>query len=285
MNNNKYNSRKDDPFGGSGGAIQLDFPALPIYWKNGNARLPETAGVEHFGGWCSDAAKFENTVAELGIEPPAGWVKQTMRNDKGDEYEVYCARQVIFAPVRKRSAWFTARDGSKKSNSAVNVLGYMAVVDPKVKPEARTFIPWGFVVISAKSLTGKAVEDLLASWKSKVTPILRQTKDASQSLGDYYVSIGTFGKIATETHKSKSGGQSSTVTPCRLVVPDTITPEVIAKRYIGEGISAICAEAFTNSQEWADDWNKRDNRKPTTMDDGGDVQPEDNYGAENDIPF
>lgn len=254
---------KSDPFGGSGSAVELQFDVLHAYWKHGNVRLkPADAGdVEYYGGWCVDTDKFEAYLSSTGQEAPIGWKRRTMTAESGKTYDVYTCRSVTFAPITKRKAWFKRRDQSgketDKSNSAVNILGYMATPNTQTK----TFEAYGFVVLSAKSLTGKNLEDLLAKWAAEMRPTLRANGNMPQDPRQYYLTIGTFGdKIITTSYKGAAGAES-TVTPPQLKA-DQITAEYLGKRWVGEEIAAVCENAGEEAQEWADDWNNRDTRKP-----------------------
>ncbi len=292
----EYPSNKYDPFS-SEGKVELDFPVLRLWWKNGNAKaipdelddaakaeLRKKLGVTYYGGWCAHHKDADEALAAMGNTIIPGFQLVTMSGSKNSKFEVYTARQVSIAPILKRLAWFTPEEPGSRPYSRHEILSYIAVPDPKTK----TFVPWGLAVLSGRSTSGLAVVNTIAAWGRKIEKIIETP--ATQPIWAHWVTLGTLRADIYVEMRGK-GNNTSPVTPCEFYLPEDKIPlkEFVAKRYIGSELQTQCEEYRTLSIAWAQYWNER--VVPMKDAKSGPETP-DNFPADvsgevngNDIPF
>jgi hypothetical protein len=236
--------------------VPLPFAAPEMWWKNGEvalAGMKEIKDPRRFGGWGIGKDEIDNMDSPLP-PLPEDWNLFEMTNAKGKSYEAFLVRSAWVAPIARRHGWFTYEG---KSSSRVNYLCYLATIkDKKV-------LPWGTVVLSAKSFAGIDLDNRFKEFASKTSALRGAT-----SSNFFYTPLGTFGQESKfETRKGKNGSESS-VTPCQLFEnKDGYTVESLKFVFVGSDVAKEMMELKKLASGWLDDWNKK-------KDDRVAVQPE-----------
>lgn len=260
--------------------IELPFPALELYWSNGNAQSKSIGGVQYFGGWGVQAEDMEAYCQEQGVDPLPGFSKVERTNDEGVDYTVYLGRIVSAAPFARRAAWFTdQKTGS--SRSAVQYLCYLGYYDKQKK----IYQPWGFGVLKARSFSGVELDNAVRFWERGTASVRKEIAADPKQIPPaafFYGFFGTFGD--TPLYAPKGKGKKSSITPCQCFISNNLNAEFLTNSYVGDTIATIMVESLDVAQEWLDDWNKR---KETTRSEDTDIQPPDDGSDDydNGVPF
>jgi hypothetical protein len=227
--------------------IKLPFPAPTLYWYNGKTdfmNVKEITDPRRFGGWGVSKEDLDN----LGVLPSPAWKLHDLTNKDAKPYQAYLFRSAWVAPIARRSAWFE-NDG--KSRSSVNILAYLAL-----RNKEGAFLPYGAVVLSAKSYTGLTLEKCFKEFTAKTSDLRGETLP-----NFFFTPIGTYGtEPKFNTNKGK-GGKESSVTDPQLYVPENGYTEDFLKTCFVTNVSGeILGQMATykkQAAEWLDDWNKR----------------------------
>ena len=235
------------------GGAKLPFAAPILWWKNANTELAgmdEITDVRRFGGWGISKDDIDEQKDQLPPELPANWkLFETLRNHDGGTYAAYLTRQVWVAPIDRRYVWKTY-DG--KARSKVNILCYMAVGTPDKK-----LLPWGAVVLSGSSYSGKAIDDAIAKFKTD-TDKLRD----GDPVNLFYIPLGTFGNAPIFDKYTGKEGKSSSTTPCQLFTPEGgYTAQTLDDWFVGDEVAAEMGLLRAQAGEWLDEWNKKKDDK------------------------
>lgn len=239
------NDRMYDPLATTG-SLTLDFPALHLWWKNGNPQIPPQQGVAHFGGWCASKTDADQTLAEMERTIPTSFSAQTYTNSKNESYQVYASRIVAVAPIIKRVGWF--ENDEKRQYSKVEVLAYLATVDLKNK----IYVPWGPVLLTGSSFSGVAITDALALWGRKITPLTKQDEAPSWA---HWAVIGTVREAIYIEQRGKN--KKSPITPCEVAIPKEVTEQFVFGRFIGKELMSKLIDYRLMSHDWAASWNEK----------------------------
>ena len=115
------------------------------------------------------------------------------------------------------------------------------------------FLPYGPVVLSAKSFTGTALD---AAFKKFTSQTAAFRDGAAPQF--FLHGIGTFGDTPIFQDAKGKGGASSTITPPQLFIPkDGFTAENIEKYFVSEQTMFDMGKFAKDAKEWIDDWQKR----------------------------
>jgi hypothetical protein len=227
--------------------IKLPFPAPTLYWFNGKTDFKDVAEIKdprRFGGW----GVSKEDLDTLGVQPSPAWVLHNLTNKEGKSYQAYLFRSAWVAPIARRSAWFE-NDG--RARSSLNILAYLALRNKEGK-----FLPYGPVVLSAKSFTGLAIEKCFKDFGVKTADVRGETLP-----NFFFTPIGTYGdEPKFSSNKGKSGKESSVTDP-QLYVPANGYDEAFLQSVfvpnIGSEILADMANYKRQAKEWLADWNDR----------------------------
>lgn len=232
--------------------IKLPFPAPTLYWYNGKTdfmNVDEIKDPRRFGGWGVSKEDLDN----LGVAPSPAWKLHDLTNKDAKSYQAYLFRTAWVAPIARRSAWFE-NDG--KYRSSVNILAYLAI-----RNKEGAFIPYGAVVLSAKSYTGLTLEKCFKEFTAKTTELRGETLS-----NFFFTPIGTFGdQPKFNTNKSKSGKESSVTDPQLYIPEGGYTEDFLKACFVPNVNSEILGQMATfkkQATEWLNDWNKRKDTKP-----------------------
>lgn len=223
-----------------GDAIALPFAAVYFRWQRGNPQISADlgCGASHFGGWMSDAA----AAAESGIELPPWLSLEYFTYSDGGQKEVWATRFLHVAFIGKRSRWETDPQ-SGRQRSHVQYLAYTA----NYNHETKLFEPWQPVVLTAKGLNTKHLNNAINQW-AKITANERMN---GYPAWVYWCTIGTFGQF----YKLPAG--QSYITPPRLIYdPKKISREYVAARYVGDELGKTMIELAEAAQDWLAAWKK-----------------------------
>jgi hypothetical protein len=236
------------------GGIKLPFPAPILWWKNGNPELADTEEItdaRRFGGWGISKEDVDEQLPNTVL--PANWKYfEALRNNEGKTYSAFLARSAWVAPIDRRYTWVTFEG---KSSSKVNYLCYLAVRG-KDKNE---LMPWGAVVLTASSYSGKALDDAMAKFKSE-TATLR----GDDPVNLFYIPLGTFGNTPKIEKRTGKGGKSSPIFPCQLWTPDSgFASTTLDEWFVGDEIAAEMGLLRIQAKDWLTEWNdKKQEAKP-----------------------
>ena len=254
--------------------VKLPFAAPTMWWMNGKTALKsvnEVVNATRFGGFGISKEEIDNFGSDL-VEIPSYWqLHDNLTNNEGKTYAAYLCRTAWVAPIARRSAWF---ENNGKSRSSLNVLCYLAVLQ-----QDKSLLPYGPVVLSAKSLTCLDLDKCFKDFAAK-SAALRGNTPANF----FFHPIGTWGKEPKfEDRKSKGGGASSSVTPPQLYLPETITTETLTKWFVGPDVAREMAEYSDLAQDWIADWKNRKGDKNAVSE--ADFAPEIRPVDEQDFPY
>lgn len=235
------NAMKDDS------GVKLPFATPTMWWMNGKTALKsvtQIADATRFGGWGISKEEIDGFGSDL-VEVPSYWqLHDQLTNNEGKTYAAYLCRSAWVAPIARRYAWF---ENNGKSRSSLNILCYLATATKE------GLIPFGPVVLSAKSLTCLDLDKLFKDFAAKTSQLRGNTP-----ANFFYHPIGTFGKEPKFEDRKGKNGASSSVTPPQLYVPDTgITTETLQKWFVGADVAADMAKYNDLAQEWIADWKSR----------------------------
>lgn len=224
--------------------VKLPFAAPTMWWMNGKAAFKNEAAItdaRRFGGW--GISKEE--IDELGIKPAPSWTLTDLTNAKGDSYQAYICRTAWVAPIARRFAWF---ENEGKWRTSLNVLCSLML-----RNKEGEFLPYGPVVLSAKSFTGSALD---ATFKKFTSQTAAFRDGAAPQF--FLHGIGTFGDAPIFQDAKGKGGSSSTITPPQLFIPkDGFTAENIEKYFVPQQNILDMGKFAKDAKEWIDDWQKR----------------------------
>lgn len=257
----------------SGDKIELPFAAPIFWWLTGKPVNKQVGSSPYFGGWAGTAEDVEDALQVMGTTLPVAFKRVTLVNNEGKEYDVYGIRSMAVAVIAKRNRWIIDEQ-SGKGRSHTQVLCYMA----EFNKEQKTYIPWGPVVLSAKALSGKALEDALREWDKKTAAVRRQFAN-NLPAWFFYAPVGTFGD-KPNTKMVGNGGQQSPITPAQVYTPDEISEAQLKVWFVGADIAAIMADLKAQAKEWLEAW--KPDKKTAVPDDNMPPAP-DNFG--DDTPF
>lgn len=262
----------------SGAAVELPFPALHLWWHNGNRQLKVLGEVPFNGGWAADAEAYASLdVAPFGFTGPI-----TLTNREGNDYTAFMARSVAVAVIARRKRWVVDREGKQgvngkpKGRSQVQVLAYAAGLEDAGGGKGVRYIPWGPVVLSGKGFAGKSIEDALRTFE-RGTADARRLYANGYPFSFFYANIGTFGK-EPNTQMVGSANQQSPITPCEVHVPDPVVEDHLKAWFVGGDIAAVMMTYKAQAREWLEEW-----EKPDQGDANGTPPAPDNFGGE--VPF
>jgi hypothetical protein len=243
----EYNDAAKDSMKGATAGVPCPYPAPEMYWRNGDTSLSaikEISDARRFGGWGIDK-KATNQLVGVPEQFPSTWelFEGLTGKTSGETYDAYMTRSAWVAPIVRRYRW---NDFSNRSE--VQYLCYFAETVEKV------MTPWGFVIVSAKSLDTKVLDGLFRDFENKTNDLRGTTRT-----NFFYNPIGTFGQTPTFETRGK-GNKTSQVTPPQLFVPQGgYTVDLLKSCFVGQDIAAEIYVAINNpaTKAWADDWNKK----------------------------
>lgn len=238
------NALKDSMRGENG--VKLPFSAPTMWWFNGKPALKnvkEIATAQRFGGWGISKEEIDG-FSDLP-ELPSNWqLRDDLTNGKGETYSAFLCRTAFVAPIARRWGWF---DFDGKSRSAVNILCYLAVMQ-----QDKSLLPWGPVVLSAKSYTGNDLDACFKNFASKTTS-LRGTALPNF----FYHPIGTWG-AEPKFIERKGKNASSSVTPPQLYEPTNgYNVEALTKWFVSTDVMSGMNDYLASAKEWLADWKNK----------------------------
>lgn len=264
----EYVDAASQSLSGSSAVLPPPYPAPEMYWRNGDSALASIADIKtalRFGGWGVDADSLSK-IDDLPPQLPNTWQlhENLVSKSNGKQYNAYLTRTAHVAPIVRRYRWNTYNNRSE-----VQYLCYLA---------ERDFQPWGFVVLSAKSLDTKVLDSVFKEFEVKTEKLREGTP-----INYFYIAIGTFGDAPKFETRHGKGGSTSQVTPPQLWTPkDGHTPETIKACFVGKEVAADIYVALNDPavKEWVEAWKAKDNGKQQQPDEM--PQPPD---AEDGFPF
>lgn len=238
-----------------GGAINLPFPVVYIWVKNGEAKLKDKKGIHYFGGWASNREDMDALIKETGRELPGGFVATDLIAEDGSTIPVYASRHVIFAPIAARRAW-VGKDKMRQAEyfegarQHVQMLVYLA--ERRGDKDHAEYVPWGAAVLSAKGFQAQNLLSAVGAWE-KHTKAIRTEIAAGIPAYFFYLSVGTFG--AEIKQKSVGGGDAkSSITPIEPYLPDPVPASLMEKLFVGDIVAALMVDLQMQAKEWLTAW-------------------------------
>lgn len=227
--------------------VPLPFAAPELWWKNGETALGQVKEIKdarRFGGWGLSEEALENQPGPMPPLPEA-WQLFDLTNSKGKDYKAYLLRTIWVAPIARRYGWF---EFEGKASSRVNYLCYLGTFS-----QGAPVVPWGPVVLSAKSFAGIDLDNAFKAFATK-TASIRKTTGANF----FYTPLGTWGDEVKYSTRTGKNGSSSSVTPVQLYEPkDGWTQKHLEAAFVGADIARDMMTLKEQAAPWLDDWNKR----------------------------
>jgi hypothetical protein len=265
--------------GMSGGGTDLPFPVAYTWVINGQASYKSQGGALYYGGWAAKAEDMQAVAEQRGNTVP-NWAQVTIASRDGDEYEARATRAVIVAPIGKRESWlldgkrhFDYIDGARRH---LQVLAYLA--EQQGENGAKTFVPWGPVVLTAKGYQARNLLDAFARWKKATAPLLRKVAPGVPA-SCFYLALGTFGKERVYVNVGKPGAQSP-ITPVSAYIPENMTGEKLESLFVGQEIAGAMGDLYDQAEEWLGAWKQGASEAA-----GNEIVEEDSYILEDEIRF
>lgn len=225
--------------------IDLPYPHLKLWWKNGVIQAPNDNTVRFHGGWAVNTGDAENTLAAMRKSELPSYFTEPMDfvNRKNETFSIYTARFVPVALIARRKAWFTSQQkGSKYSR--VNFLVYLAEIDTKNK----VYVPWGPATLQASGFSGMHIEKAFQRWEA-ITASARHEFANALPAWVFYALLGTVDS-ERQIVEVGSGSNVSPITPCKVREPEAMGLDDLKKWFIGKEVLAETNEL----RELADDW-------------------------------
>jgi hypothetical protein len=236
--------------------VDLPFPVLYVWALNGQNSYKSQGGALYYGGWACKAEDLQSVTDQGGLWTPEGWKQVTIASRDGGEFEAFTARSVIIAPIGKRESWLM--DGKRSTDYIeggrrhLQVLAYLA--DAQGEPSARTFVPWGPVVLTAKGYQARNLLDAFSRW-DKSTAQIRWKVAPGVPAWCFYMALGTFGRERQAINVGKPGAQSP-ITPITAYIHERFDEKLIGSLFVGPEIAEKMAELQDQAQEWLNAWKK-----------------------------
>ncbi len=232
-----------------GEGIQLPFSAPLFWWKNGDSRMSQLGGVQHFGGWESEEKDIVAASAENG-ELPDDFVYDS-RVGKEGTYQVCARRNLTIVPIKTRRRWI------ERSHSQTLVL-------IGLKRDGGGFDVWGTAVLTAKGYSSARLTSSFDAWDKHTRDTRKEIAPGVPSFY-FWQATGTFGDFKEETVGSK---KKNAITPIQAYLPE-MSAGLLQSLYVGDETARLMSELSDQAQEWATDKRWLKNEKD-------DVLPENN---------
>lgn len=258
--------------GMTGGRVELPFDAPIFWWHRGEPGGIKTAsGVLHYGGWASAAEDIEAKFAEI----PPRFIKEDFVSASNNTYQVYATRSMSLAFFAKRFRWMVdASVPGDRGKGHTQYLAYCALWEP----DQKCYKPWSPVVLTARSMSGMALDNTIKEFAKITQQARRQWADNTPAYF-FYATVGTFGE--RKTKEVGEGTRKNYITPPMLGIEGEITEERLASWYVGDDVAAEMARLKGEAKEWLDHWNsqrekadKADNKPRYAPDEYGTPPPE-----------
>jgi hypothetical protein len=247
-------ARKLDQGMRAGENIELPFPVVYIWALNGQTSYRSQGGALYYGGWAAKAEDLQASADQQGLSVPKEWKNVTIASRDGGEFEAFTCRSLIAAPIGKRESWLaegrrspTYIEGGRRH---LQVLAYLA--ESNGTSNARQFIPWGPVVLTAKGYQARNLLDAFSRW-DRATAQVRWKIAPGVPAWCFYLSLGTFGKERQAMNVGKPGAQSP-ITPISAYVPERITDELMESLFVGSETATVMSDLQDQAAEWLGAW-------------------------------
>lgn len=244
--------------------VRLPFPVAVLRWLNGKVSEKKSADPNYFGGWAVSADSMDSLMAQSGVALHSAFVKASMVNSTGGEYDAYISRSITIAVCAKRKQW-TDKGGH------VQILGLAS----ELNTEKKVFTAWAPVMLTAKGYSALRMEEALAQWDSATAASRREFAQGMPSQF-FWAAIGTFG--TEPVFESVGKNQKSVITPCKAWLPKEFNDALITRHFVGNDNMARMAELVKQSEEWRKAWaGKEGDKSPGAPDNqmGADIAPDD----------
>jgi hypothetical protein len=138
----------------------------------------------------------------------------------------------------------------------------------------KTYNLWTPIILSAKGLSAKSLQDALADWDRK-TVALRSAECNGLPSNFFWIHLGSFGKEMQKMQVGR-GSKSNFITPVQIYMPSDLNIDYLKRTYVGKDAAVTMSVLAEESQDWLKEWNK-DNAKsePETIDDASTDYPDD----------
>jgi hypothetical protein len=262
---NEIKNSVDAAWSASDTGVKLPFSVVLLWWKRGGDERED--GVRKFGGWVAGYEDvLENASTDNDGMPiiPEKLVQENFVSSSGNPYSVYSVRNIAFAPIGKRFKWTyrTLSDGSKdpsdKGRGHVQVFGLSSFLD-----DNKVYNLWKPVILSAKGLSAKSLQDAISEWERK-TLAIRMSEGNGIPSNFFWSHLGTFGN---EINKAQvgSGNKSNYITPVQIYLPQEINVDFLKKVFVGKGVATTMSVLAEEAKEWLEEWGEKSNQATDDM--------------------
>lgn len=256
-----------------GEGVRLPFPAAYAWVINGDVKQKAQATScppLYFGGWAMDQESTGELV-EAGVIPgyPKGWMSYTGASDRG-EYQSIAGRTLSFAPIAKRTRWVTS-DGKNYGGEFDRDKGFTRRHIQYLVQMWSEGAPWGYTVLTAKGYQAQYLLESIAAWDKAISAHRKALNATQIPVSGFVVTVGTVGN--TPNFVAVGSTATSKITPVSALIPENLTAEQVAKRFVGKANLRANAEKLAEAAQWLTAWKEPARAAAPAADDGGEYQP------------
>lgn len=235
----------------------LPFNAPLMWWENGNSQMRQVAQITpavYYGGWVIETERFDDIQEERG-GIPAGFVVTDKHNDeKNEDYQVYCGRMVVVAPMGYRVCWKMPKKlgGTRHTKYVKGSRQHIQMLVMMANKTTSGYVTWGPVILSAKGYQVNYLKDAVSEWAKQIDKMRRQYAPKTPPYA-FWMGLGTYGEFNT---KMVGNGEQSPITPIRVYTPkpEDMNLDMFKKLFVGKDTVAQMADYIAQSREWLDAW-------------------------------
>jgi len=240
----------------SGEGIRLPFPVPYIFVINGDAKMKavaEKTPALYFGGWATDADQMGELI-DAGVIPefPKHFVAYEGVSGS-NTWNGLCGRTVTLSVVARRQRWLN-KDGdsspkfNKETGSTRRHVQILALVYSEGKP-------LGYCVVSAKGFQAGNLLGALKEWEIAISKHRKAINATTLPLSAFALTFGTAGD--KPNFVSVGSGETREITPIQAIIPEDMSPEKVAKRFVGKVVLQENASRLEMAREWLEAWSTK----------------------------
>lgn len=250
-NNDDFYTQLPDPTRGEAQGERLPFPALNLWWQNGNAQLKNLGGCQYYGGWQGEQKQLEGQDWTLS----KSWERYDFTTRDGKTIPSVGNRIVTVGLIANRTRYTRGQDihdvrltWEQGYSSHTQWLGAMfsntAMTD---------IIP---VVLTVKGTQAGNMFKAVKAWQEALATANKAW--SNYAISAFALSFGTTGDERKARMVGKTGSQSP-------IVPIEACIANVEKRLISRETIERMLDLRTQAKAWLDDWRNQYGRQATTI--------------------
>jgi len=252
------------------GGESLIPPYIPtFYWVNGDKKMKLSHAVTYYGGWATDAIKFESIIANFDKPFPPVLEEFEQISKDGSPYNVYGSRSIYVMPIKHIWLWRKENENGmweysqKFSEGSRSVLWWLSIFADRIPVEnGYEYVPWGPVLLKALGYQSTNLKNSIKTWNAYTEPVREEMTNALRKAGSwkhsdtisaswFWMPVGTFG---SEVNTLQVGNvQKSPITPISPYVPEgKLTEKIMSSLYVGEEVLNYAVKPLKDTEPWFD---------------------------------